>query len=955
MNPNAAPAHTLWVELTTRITTQRLHHRSGEEETAAGSIYGLFQLGRKLMTENPGDAKFVDLTLQLLNTTLRPYTARWHGWMTEDRERRDADGKPSLRFKDEWVRCQFRQELRELQPQLVGYALTFAALRDGRPAEAWWFKPSPAQLLGLQQQCAPLPEANLGAKLEAGIADQVRFAHLEDDARRKLWGDINAAERREIWRRRGIDSTVPVVNATALAFSGGGIRSATFCLGITQVLARRGLLKDFDYLSTVSGGGYFGSFLSAYLGSDDAEKQAATPSGPETKPPPAAKRARETARQATEERIGSTFAPGENLREPRPLRHLRNRSRYLVDGDFQGKVIGIGMVLVGVMFNLLILLPVPLVVVLLTMGFHSFGWFGDLGWVKAGGAWVPGWDAPVSQWLAGFLGLTGAAALVYPWIKARCDWAASAEGKSSGFRRWRIAFLLLLGVSVVLLSSWLAPFGFRLYVAVRTAEFWNNFTAFGAKIEQVSALLGLSLTALLGVLATRLDIGGKLGWLLERLMILAGPLLYLFVFYGVGYRLMFAPEATQWPWEYVLGTAVVMVLWSWCFVDINAYSPHGFYRDRLAECYLIRPRKVTGASRDLPAIDLESAGRLKLSELNETAIAPYHLINTTVNLPSSALHEMRGRNGDFFVFSKDFCGSPMCGYYPTKDLEAADPHLNLGTALAISGAAASSNMGWQTPASLRLVLTLANVRLGYWLRHPRLGVEETSKMNGPGPLLLFREMFAMQMDEDKRRRFLNLSDGGHIENLAGYELLRRRCKFIVCVDGGMEPGMECEDLMRLERYAAIDLGIKMHYDLGDLMLHTNGYSRAYGVMVKIDYHPPADEADRGARNPATAEWGWMLYLKLAMIGYGPGYVMDYKRQHPDFPHEPTGDQIYEEGQFEAYRALGEAAAESFFTEELIDGGKPENVAAWFQALVSALLPDNDEVFAKAAQASGGAP
>ena len=153
--------------------------------------------------------------------------------------------------------------------------------------------------------------------------------------------------------------------------------------------------------------------------------------------------------------------------------------------------------------------------------------------------------------------------------------------------------------------------------------------------------------------------------------------------------------------------------------------------------------------------------------------------------------------------------------------------------------------------------------------------------------------------------------------------------------------------MRLERYAAIDLGIKMHYDIEDLKLQATCYSRAYGVMVKIDYAPPKDESERRARKPEEAQWGWMLYLKLAMVGYGPGYVMDYKRQHPAFPHESTGDQVYDEAQFEAYRALGEAAAESFFTEELIDGGKPETVAVWFQALVSALLPDNDEVFGKA--------
>ncbi|MDR0779786.1 MAG: patatin-like phospholipase family protein [Pseudomonadales bacterium] len=50
-----------------------------------------------------------------------------------------------------------------------------------------------------------------------------------------------------------------------LAFSGGGIRSATFNLGILQGLARHGLLKQFDYLSTASGGGYIGSWLTAWI------------------------------------------------------------------------------------------------------------------------------------------------------------------------------------------------------------------------------------------------------------------------------------------------------------------------------------------------------------------------------------------------------------------------------------------------------------------------------------------------------------------------------------------------------------------------------------------------------------------------------------------------------------------------------------------------------------------
>ncbi len=71
--------------------------------------------------------------------------------------------------------------------------------------------------------------------------------------------------------------------------------------------------------------------------------------------------------------------------------------------------------------------------------------------------------------------------------------------------------------------------------------------------------------------------------------------------------------------------------------------------------------------------------------------------------------------------------------------------------------------------------------------------------------------------------------------------------------------------------------------------------------------------------------------------------MDYKRQHPEFPHESTGDQICDEAQFEAYRALGEMFAESFFREELIDKKSPQNLEDWPQSLVSAMLPPDDEV------------
>ena len=90
----------------------------------------------------------------------------------------------------------------------------------------------------------------------------------------------------------------------ALCISGGGIRSATFGLGILQSLARCGLLNKFHYLSTVSGGGYIGSWLSAWIKN---HPQGVTGVIEELR-----------------RRPGSTMNP-----EPQPIRHLREFSNYL--------------------------------------------------------------------------------------------------------------------------------------------------------------------------------------------------------------------------------------------------------------------------------------------------------------------------------------------------------------------------------------------------------------------------------------------------------------------------------------------------------------------------------------------------------------------------------------------------------------------------------------------------
>lgn len=918
-SPDQAPAHALWIELSTRNATQRLHYRSGNEETAATSIFNLFGKCRELMDAHPEATEFEKLVLSLLNETLRPYTARWHGWMTENPDERDGDGKPVLMFRDEWVKRQFRRELRALQPRLYGFQLSFEGLKDGKELESWWVSSDDKDVTRLRQKLDKeyhqRPPVNLGGSLAPGIGKQVSFAgHSDEQEREKVRELINQAELGEIRRKRGLPAKEAIENTSGIALSGGGLRSATFCLGVASVLARRKLLGQFDYLSTVSGGGYFGSFLSSYLGTGgNVTEKASDP------------------QKEAVERIEETFEPGEQRKEPRGLRHLRNRSRYLIDGGFKETVIEVGLVGAGILFNLLITLPFSLIAALLVFSLNHHGFFGSSNWLET--RWFPSSEAPVS-WL--FFVLTGifvVGTLAFPFLKTVSIAGLRKGKKAMAYESWWKLFPWIAAATAVSLVLWLLPATFKGYNAIRDGSFQPWLENIMRHLEGWLTGLGFALTTVLGGVASKLKHGGKAGSAMKFLAFLGGPLLYLLVFFAVGSRIMFPICEPEWNWVWVAVMVGVTLLWAWLGVDVNTYSPHGYYRDRLCKCFL------QARNKENPSVD-NNVNRLRLSELNESIAAPYHLINTTVNLPSSDNRDLRGRDGDFYVMSKHFCGSPICGYYATTELEDMDPHFDLGTAMAISGAATSSNMGWKTDNSVRLLMTVANVRLGYWMRNPTF-----KPKLGPGPRMLFREMFAKGMDE--KQRYLNLSDGGHIENLGAYELLRRRCKFIVCVDGGKDPGMECAELMRLERYAAIDLGIKMHYDLTDLTVQENGYSKAYGVLVKIDYAPPKDESERRERlkrKDYEPKWGWMLYLKLGMVGYGPGYVMDYKRENPDFPHQSTGDQIYDEAQFEAYRALGEAAAESMFMEELVEGFDEKEICGWFEALASNLLPDNDEVF-----------
>ncbi len=968
--PSAIPSHELYVELATRITTQRLHYRSGDEETAAKSLHSLFPTTRNLMAKHADATDFHAVALVLLNDILRPYTARWHGWMTQNGDKTDKDGKPILKFRDEWVRRKFREELREVQPLLLGAQRVLFALSRHEPPDLSWLNPLPGstEWSELEIECqrlAPQQPARLGGSIPLRIRPQIPLHGADNEGKSGsmiLTDVLRQAESDAIRnRRQAMRETAPaseeITDAAGLALSGGGIRSATFCLGIVQTLHRRGLFNQIDYLSTVSGGGYLGTFLSSYFGSRQ-----------ENHP---------------RERVDSTFGYDPHSAESPAVRHLRNNSKYLLNGGGWGLLRIAGVMVSGFLTSLVMLLTIPLAMAWLTLFIQWLAETRVFSLIK-----LP-WDAvpAIFQQPGGPLLALLLVTLVLLWLvqaavqrqahgkQENQKWVNVRNGIETVFVITALSTILIAGLSGSFLAvQWYEDLGRNLAETAKRLE-----TASPPK-WLVTALSGL-VPALFGALMKRRD-GSVRKWA-QWLFYLTGPVFFLLTF------LMFAsslgvhearakatPPADQpgslfiWPF-FNLGSllsqtrellvwgvvSLFLLLWSFLCLNINTFAPHRYYRDRLCECYLAvrdgwaRSPIKRGLDSLLHGVCPERENQhqgsavgtvrsLPLTHLGQSPAAPYHLINATLNAAASKNPELRGRDGDFFLFSRHYCGSPLTGYIRTEELEKVEPAIDLGTAMAISGAAASTNMGWKTLRRFRFLMTLFNVRLGYWMRRPGSG-KLFWPLEGPGPLYFIREMLGAVHE---RTRYVNLSDGGHIENLAAYELLRRQCKFIICVDAGMEPGMECADLMRLQRYASIDFGIQIHFDPTDLTLLPTSYSRAYAILVKIDYAPGQAKPGR----ETSDQLGWMLYLKLAVTGTEPRHILDYRRQNPAFPHQTTGDQFYDEAQFESYRALGECAAESLFRDEIIGKNASNNlkVQDWFQHLANSLLSDNDEVFMK---------
>jgi uncharacterized membrane protein len=806
---------------------------------------------------------------------------------------------------------------------------------------------------------------------------------------------------------------------SALCLSGGGIRSATFGLGVLQGLAKKGILGKFDYLSTVSGGGYVGGWLSSWI----------------KREPDGAARVFEKLAECPRLELNPEWAP---------IRYLRAYSNYLTPrlGLFSADTWTLfATFLRNILLNWIVLLSwlavvlmIPRICVfavlaqpghttliaLLVGAFVSLAAatayagidlpsIGNARWTQT--RFLAGWLVPMVAgsvfyfaWWAGFRNTSASAApfmdstrgLVFVQLfvglasGAGCAmgaivlaWRSSLSGKKKAFSTGRLLRLLGTVLVTVLLTGALTGF-FAWWIASRVfpdpARSARNFTCFAVPLllslfffanavfngltswwanDQdrewwgraaawlCAASAGWSL--LNGVvlwvpaLIAKIDIAEVWKWLLAgfggvmglvaavlgygrgsmatqygkaaaipRVRLLAAVAFAFFVLLSFILSLFLdAPDGRMkqpgYLWDpgirmeflkllVIIGVLAGMGVAMGFFVNVNKFSLHALYRNRLIRAFLgasrtdRRPHWFTG---------FDPEDNFKVAHMKPGR--PFHVINIALNLVKGGRLAWQERMAASFTVSRLHCGSWSLGYRPSVRYGNG---ITLGTALAVSGAAANPNQGYNTSSLVSFLMTFFNLRLGWWLGNPGPEGRERWTRSGPlhGTIALFNEALG---NTTENYPYVNLSDGGHFENLGLYEMVLRRCRHVVVIDAGCDASYVFEDLGNAIRKIRIDFGIPI--DIKIVSPKQGGTRASYFAMGVIHYST--------IDGPGTD--GRLLYIKPVICGDEPADVVHYAAAHPDFPHETTADQWFSESQMESYRALG------FHTIRSICGGNWE--------------------------------
>jgi hypothetical protein len=422
--------------------------------------------------------------------------------------------------------------------------------------------------------------------------------------------------------------------------------------------------------------------------------------------------------------------------------------------------------------------------------------------------------------------------------------------------------------------------------------------AVGGGIGGAAALIGKSSSTLA-------SLTGKNGSRLPMSTILAaGSMIFLVslvvVFAHVSHLLerhvpLWQQHQTLTPFITLIGCGIFVLVVSY-FVNVNRFSAHSMYRNRLIRAFLGSargPRGQLSVSRD-PFTGFDNADNVFVRDLVHPDDRPrlFPVINMALNTVAGANNAWQERKAESFSVTPLHSGNEWVNYWPTRNYGSRINGLSLGTAIAISGAAASPNMGYHSSPLVGLVMTLFNVRLGWWLGNP--SKPRTAPQESPpfGMVQFLSELFGLTNDKSQ---YVYLSDGGHFENLGIYEMVRRRNHFILVSDAGCDPDCAFADLGNAMRKIWIDLGIKITFETLNIVKRGDTPKKGEGVYCAVGTIVYPERPD---------EPGHIVYLKPCYLGTEPADVRAYAADSPTFPHETTADQFFTESQMESYRSLG---------------------------------------------------
>jgi hypothetical protein len=737
-----------------------------------------------------------------------------------------------------------------------------------------------------------------------------------------------------------------------LALSGGGIRSATFCLGLLRALAKAKSLRHVDYLSTVSGGGFVGAAYTRLYGAHSP--------------------------QAVEAGLASD--------ESVFLWWLRNNGRYLTPAGFKDVMQAVAYIFRGslashVEFAMIVasLFSVVLLADVVAQAAAGVDWVHRMRehhmsvwwWIAAASVFfiahqifaywfrrsrdedsVAYVDAIVVvlatvaavcliPFIAGLLqtnspswhGIGHIAAYVSLWaplsaglVRLR-DESPLPEARLRHTKRLalalRVSMVMVLAGAIDVASyelAWLATHpkagvAFPAVVAVFTAAaHWLQSRIAAAKEAARKAMRALGTWTVLNILGLVFLLLVVMGWAVLLQALVQSDFAWL-------PHKDPLPSAARWlavfilPVAYVIGTLGGLE-------TLNLSSLHNFYRARLERAYCSTGNAARFASRifdrmqdgTVPAAQMRVARSIAGDDVDladhqpHSNGGPIHLVNCCINQTLDDRTEAYNADRKGVALTLSALGVETGTRWPQGSVPKGD---KLSKWIAISGAAASSGMGSQTTPGVAAFLFLSALRLGFW--QAALGNRlDPNARAATRPELLLAECFARFPGLRSPQWYL--SDGGHFENTAVYALLKRKVQLIVVADCGADPDYGFEDLENLVRKAAIDYAATIEF-LSPPDATTKPDPDAQ-LRAAIGL-PSRAKSDLAIVSRAGAPWlvlgrityhdgtkGTLVVVKPRVTSCLTLDTANYAVSNASFPQQMTGDQFFDEAQWEAYHSLG---------------------------------------------------